>query len=99
MRNLVSSVAEAETCGIFHNTQIVVPIGQILIAPHHSQPHIPIKTDNTTALRFTYNNIQFKSSKRWDMKLNWLRDKKHQKQFELFWEMGDSEDNLHEVDY
>ena len=63
LRNMVSSAAEADTCGIFYNPQIVVLIRQILISLHHPQPTTSIKTVNTTALEFTYNNIQLKISK------------------------------------
>ena len=79
----MSSAAEAETCSIFHNAQPAVPIHQTLSALHHPQPPTPIKTENTTALGFTYNNIQLKRSKFWDMKLNWLSDRQYQEQFEF----------------
>ena len=99
LRNIVSSAAEAETCGIFHNAQTAVPIRQILSDLHHPQPHKPIKTDSTTVLGFTYNNIQLKRSKYWDMKLNWLRDRQHQELFDFSWEKGNSEDTFNEADY
>ena len=99
LRNVVSSAAKAETCGIFHNTQTVVPIRQIRIVLHHPQPPTIIKNDNSTTLGFTYNNFQLKRSKCWGINLNCLRDTDHQKQYEFFWEKDNSEDTLNEVDY
>ena len=49
--------AEAETAGLFHNAQMVVPISNILQARGHKQPPTPIKADNSTAHGFTYNII------------------------------------------
>ena len=45
LRHVVASAAEAETAGVFHNAQIVLPIRRILEALNHPQPPTPIKTD------------------------------------------------------
>jgi len=79
---------EAETAGLFHNAQRTIPIRRILIALGHSQPPTPIKTDNSTAHGFTYDNINQKRSKSWDMRYYWLRDKQNQQQLDIFWEKG-----------
>jgi len=75
IRNVVSSAAEAETNGLFHNAREAIPIRQMLIGMGHPQPPTPIKTDNSTALSFIRSNIKQKKSKSWDMHLNWLRDR------------------------
>ena len=91
--HVVASAAEAETAGLFHNAQRTIPIRRILIALGHPQPPTPIKTDNSTAHGFTYDNINQKRSKSWDMRYYWLRDKQNQKQLDIFWEKG-TDNNL-----
>lgn len=60
----------------------------MLIALGHPQPPTPIKTDNSTAHGFVYDNINLKKSKSWDMRYYWLRDKEHQKDINFFREPG-----------
>ena len=60
LRHVVSSSAEAEVAGIFHNAGMAVPIRHILKALNHPQPPTPLKTDNSTATGFIYNNIHEK---------------------------------------
>ena len=86
IRTVVSSAAEAETHGVFHNAKIGVNIRHILIEMGHRQPPIPIMTDNSTAAGFSNNNIQLKKSKSWDMNLHWLRDRERLHQFKIQWE-------------
>ena len=86
--HVVASAAEAETAGLFHNAQMCIPIRNILIALGHPQPPTPIKTDNSTAHGFTYDNINQKRSKSWDMRYYWLRDRANQQQLDIYWEKG-----------
>ena len=86
--HVVSSAAEAEAGGIFHNAHVGVPIRTLLTALHHPQPPTPIKTDNSTAGGFIYNNIYQKHSKSWDMKDYWVRDRLAKFQFRFFWDKG-----------
>ena len=65
IRHVVASAVEAEVGGLFHNCQTAIPIRNCLILMNHPQPPTPIKTDNTTAQAFTYNNITIKKSKSW----------------------------------
>ena len=88
IRHVVASAAEAETAGLFYNARESIPIRQTLIAMGHPQPPTPIKTDNTTAYNFVTSNLKQKKSKSWDMRLNWLRDRKEQTQFFYYWEPG-----------
>ena len=87
-RNVVSSAAEAETHGVFHNAKIGVNIRHLLQKMGHRQPPTPIATDNSTTAGFANNNIQLKKSKSWDMNLHWLRDREHRKQFLIEWQKG-----------
>lgn len=88
LKHVVSSAAEAETHGVFHNTKLGVNIRTILIGLGHPQPPTPINTDNSTTTGFVRNNIQMKKSKSWDMNLHWLRDRENQKQFNIQWGKG-----------
>ena len=60
LRHVVSSSAESEVAGIYHNSGIAIPIRQTLQALNHQQPSTPLKTDNSTATGFVYENIQQK---------------------------------------
>ena len=88
LKYVVASAAEAETCGLFQNAQLVVFIRRCLIALGHPQPPTPIKTDNSTSAAFVNNKMRQKRSKSWDMKLYWLRDKENEKEFKVFWAPG-----------
>jgi hypothetical protein len=88
LRHVLSSAAEAETGGIFHNAQIAIPIRTLLHALGHPQSPTPIKTDNSTSKGFIYDNIHQKRSKSWDMRYYWLRDRAAQSQFKFYWEKG-----------
>ena len=92
LRHVVSSAAEAETAGVYHNAQMALPIRVILQALNHHQPPTPIKTDNSTANGFIHDNIHQRRSKSWDMRYYWLRDRQTQQQFYFFWEKGSSND-------
>ena len=74
LRNVMSSVAETETAGVFHNAQRAIPIRYILEQLGHAQPPTRIKADNSTTTGFIHNNIHQKKSKSWDMRYHWLRD-------------------------
>jgi hypothetical protein len=86
LRRVVSSAAEAEMGGLFHNAQMGIPIRILLQALGHKQPATPLKTDNATANGFAHNNITQKKSKSWDMNYYWLRDKMTHKEYNIFWE-------------
>ena len=88
IKHVLSSSAEAETAGLFHNAQIAIPIRYILDSIGHVQPATPLKTDNSTAHGFVHNNIHQKRSKSWDMRYHWLREKQTKDVFRIFWDKG-----------
>ena len=49
LRNVVRYTSEAETGGLFINSQNVVPIQTALIELDHLQPKTPFKTDKSTS--------------------------------------------------
>ena len=88
IRHVVSSAAEAETAGLFHNAQQARPIRHILHHLGHPQPPTPLKTDNATANAFIHQTMQHKKSKSWDMRYWWLKEKSAQSEFDIFWDKG-----------
>ena len=88
LRHVVSSAAEAEVAGVFHNAGMALPLCHFLECLGHPQPPTPIKTDNSTATGFIYDNIHQRRSKSWDMRYYWLRDRSNQQQFNIYWDKG-----------
>ena len=88
LRHVVSSAAEAKTASLYCNAQSILPICHLLQALNYPQPSTSIKTDNFTASVFIYDNINQKLSKSWDMRYYWLRDRKMQKRFDIYWKPG-----------
>ena len=99
LRHVVSSAAEAETAGVFHNAQISIQLRRILHALGHPQPPTAIKTDNATAHGFVHNNMHLRKSKTWDMRYYWLRDRETQKQIKVYWKRGLDENDPNLGDY
>ena len=89
-----SSAAEAETGGLFLNAQEAVPIITALQEMGHPQPSTgtPLETDNSTALGILTAQVRMKRSKAFDMRYHWLRDRIAQKQFNLYWKAGKTND-------
>ena len=88
LKNVVSSAAEAECGGVFHNCIVAIGIRNTLQEMNHPQKKTVVTTDNTTASSFVHSAMRTKRSKSWDMKYHWLRDRTAQDQFEVKWEKG-----------
>ncbi len=54
---MCASAAEAETAGLFHNVQHAIVIKRILEVMGREQNPVPLKTGNSTANSFVYDNI------------------------------------------
>ncbi len=92
LQQVISSSAEAEIGGIYHNAQHALPIQVALEALGHPQSPTRIKSDNSTAHGFIYSNINMKRSKSWDMRYHCLSDQENQGQFEIYWKPGPKND-------
>ena len=95
LKEIVSSAAEAELAGLFHNAKEACPIRICLEELGHPQPATPIVTDNSTAVGIANDTIKQKRSKAIDMRFYWVRDRVHQKQFTILWRKGE----LNKADY
>ena len=86
IRNVVSSVTEAGTCGTFNNGKITIGIRSAFISLEHKQPATPLKTYNSTTEGFLNLGMTLKLSKTWDIKCHWLRDKEVLEQLRVYWD-------------
>ena len=67
LKNVVSSAVEAETCGIYTNCQVVIPLRYILQVLGHLKPSTPVKTHISIASTHSNDTLTTKRSKSWDM--------------------------------
>ena len=88
LREVVSSAAEAELAGLFHNGKEACPIRVCLEELGHPQPPTPIQTDNSTASGIANDTVKQKRSKAIDMRFYWIRDRVRQGQFHIYWKRG-----------
>ena len=95
MKEVLSSAAEAEVAGLFHNGKEACPIRTALEEMGYPQPATPIVTDNSTASGIANDTVKQKRSKAMDMRYYWIRDRVRQGQFIVFWRKG----KLNKADY
>ena len=88
MREVLSSAAEAEFGGLFHNGKDAVPMRTTLQELGHPQPPTPIVTDNSTAVGIATDTVKQRRSKAIDMRFYWIRDRVRQGQFVIYWRRG-----------
>jgi hypothetical protein len=79
LKNVMSSAAEAEFAGLFHNAKDAIAIRTTLIKMGHPQPPTPIHTDNSTATGITNGTVRQRKSKAMDMRFYWIQDRVRQK--------------------
>jgi hypothetical protein len=87
IKAVMLSAAEAETGALYINCQEAIPARHTLEFLGHTQPPIPMQTNNTTALSIVNNNVM-KKLKAMDMKYHWLRCRESLGQFRHFWASG-----------
>jgi hypothetical protein len=83
VKNVVASAAEPEVGACFHNAQSGAPLRVTLTKLGHTQPPMPLRTDNSTAFGILNETIEQKRSKAMDMIYHWLTDRVRQKQFDV----------------
>ena len=88
MKEVVSSAAEAELAGLFHNAKEACPMRITLEELGHPQPPTPIQTDNSTACGLANDTVKQRRSKAIDMRFYWIRDRVRQGQFFIYWRRG-----------
>jgi Reverse transcriptase (RNA-dependent DNA polymerase) len=95
LREVVSSAAEAELAGLFHNCREACALRITLAELGHEQPATPIQTDNSTAAGIANDSVKQRRSKAIDMRFYWVRDRVRQGQFKIHWQKG----SLNQADY
>jgi Reverse transcriptase (RNA-dependent DNA polymerase) len=95
LREVVSSAAEAELAGLFHNCREACALRTTLAELGHPQPATTIQTDNSTAAGIANDTVKQRRSKAIDMRFYWVRDRVRQGQFKIQWEKG----SLNQADY
>ena len=88
MKEVVSSAAEAEVAGLFHNARDACPMRIALEELGHPQPPTPLQTDNSTACGIANDTVKQRRSKAIDMRFYWIRDRVRQGQFFIYWRKG-----------
>ena len=88
LKEVLSSAAETECAGLFHNAKEAVPERITLVEMGHLQPPTPLVTDNSTASGIANDSVKQKRSKAMDMRFYWVRDRVRQGQFLVYWRRG-----------
>jgi hypothetical protein len=81
IKNVMSSVAEAEIGALYLNAREAIYLRKTLFEMGHPQPPTPIQMDNTTVEGVMNSKIQPKQTKAMDMRFHWLRNCKQRQQF------------------
>ena len=88
LRNVMSSAAEAEAAGLFHNCQAACGIRTTLEEMGWPQPPTIIMCDNTKAAGIANDTVKPRRTKAMDMRFWWVRDRVRQGQFKIQWAPG-----------
>ncbi len=84
IKNMVMSLAaEAELGALYLNVKEAIYLQPMLHKMGHTQPHMPILTNNMTVEGVVNNKIQPKCTKATEMRFSWLRDREAQWQFKF----------------
>ena len=84
----MASAAEAELGALFLNCQEAVTIQITLKEMVHSQPPTPVQVDNSTSLGIATGTIKQHKSKATGKRFYWIRDRRNQDQFNIYWKPG-----------
>ena len=88
IRNIMASAAEAELGALFLNYQRVVPIHITLEEMGHSQPLTSVQVENSTESGIATGTIKQCKSKAIYIRFYWIRDRRNQEQFNIYWKPG-----------
>jgi hypothetical protein len=90
IKNVVSSVAEAEYGALFVNAKTGTVTHETLKEMGHPQDATELKTHNTTDDGIANKTVLQKPSKAMDMLYYWIQDRIEQGQFDVSWAPGDT---------
>jgi hypothetical protein len=73
IKHVMSLASEAELAAIYYGCKIAVPIQTTLDKMGHTQPLMPVMTDNITAQDLTIGTMTPKASKTMDQQFHWFK--------------------------
>jgi hypothetical protein len=88
LKNIMSSVAEAELGALFVNAKDGTVLAMALTEMGWPQPPTPIQTDNSTASGIANGTLRQRKSKAMDMRFYWVQDRVKQGRFLVYWKPG-----------
>ena len=88
IKHVMGSASESEVAALFYNCKAALPLRIALQEMGHQQPKTPAITDNSTAEGLINKTMIPKKAKYYDLRLNWLKCREAQKQFDLIWKKG-----------
>jgi hypothetical protein len=89
LKVVVASAAEAETGGMFYNSQDAVPMRVTSEEMGHPQTPTHGRDDNSIAIGIANRTIKQRRSKAMDMRHFWMQDREVQQQFKCCWDKGE----------
>ncbi len=84
IKDVMSSITEANIGTMFINARKVVPVCRTLEEMGYLQPKMPMQTDNSAAHFVVFNNFQLRFTKAMDMRFHWLWDRAAQGQLRYY---------------
>ena len=88
IKYVMSSADETEAASSYLNCKAALPLRITLEEMGHPQPKTPVIVDNTSTQGLMTNAMTPKKSKSYDLRVNWLKCRDAQKQFNLIWAPG-----------
>ena len=84
----MGSAGETEVASLYYNCKNAIPLRRALIEMGHPQTKTIAVTDNSTAEGLINKSMTPKRAKTYDQRMNWLRCREAQKQFNIIWKKG-----------
>ena len=88
IKHVMVSASESEVAALFYNCKAALPLRMALQEMGHQQPKTPAITDNSTAEGLINKTMVPKKAKYYDLRINWLKCREAQKQFDLIRKKG-----------
>ena len=88
IKHVMGSASETEVATLFYNCKATIPLRLALEEMGHPQPKTPAVTDNSTAEGLLNKTMVPNRAKSYNFRLNWLKCREAQKQFDVIWKKG-----------
>ena len=88
IKHVMGSAGETEVASLYYNCKNAIPLRRALEEMGHPQPPTRVVTDNSTAEGLINKSMTPKRAKTYDQRMNWLKCREAQKQFNIVWRSG-----------